>query len=55
MDVVSYLTINGETREIVDRDSRNEITLSQEQIEKLWNNVQYIATTLNINLPEQKN
>ena len=54
MDKVSYLTINGETREIVDKDCRSETTLSQEEIEKLWSNVQYIATTLNIDLPEQR-
>lgn len=54
METVSYLTINGETREIVDEDCRNKNELSQEQIEKLWNNIQYIATILKIDLPEQK-
>lgn len=43
MDTVSYLTINGETREIVDAESRNDITVLQAQIE-------YMAEELNVDL-----
>lgn len=45
MDVVSYLTINNETREIVDEQSREDIRLLQAQIE-------YIATILDIDVSE---
>ena len=43
MDTVSYLTINNETREIVDLDSRENISLLQAQIN-------YIAEQSNIDL-----
>ena len=43
MDEVSYLTINGETREIVDKAGRNRIELLEAQVE-------YIAEQLNIDL-----
>lgn len=43
MDEVSYLTINGETREIVDKTGRNRIELLEAQVE-------YIAEQLNIDL-----
>ena len=45
MDTVSYLTINNETREIVDLDSRENISLLQAQIN-------YIAEQLNIDLSD---
>lgn len=43
LNPVSYLTINDETREIVDQNGRNQIDLLQAQIN-------YIATELNIDL-----
>lgn len=43
MDTVSYLTINNETREIADLDSRENISLLQAQIN-------YIAEQSNIDL-----
>ena len=45
MDTVSYLTINGETREIEDNKSREDITLLQKQVE-------YIAEILEIDLSQ---
>ena len=45
MDIVSYLTINNETREIADERSREDIRLLQTQVE-------YIATVLDIDISE---
>jgi hypothetical protein len=45
MGGVSYLTINGETREIVDSKSRDDISLLQAQIN-------YLAAQLNIDISE---
>lgn len=45
LNPVSYLTINNETREIVDKQGRNDIALLQAQIE-------YIAEQLNIDISE---
>jgi len=45
MDTVSYLTINGETREIIDRENRDKVELLEAQIE-------YLAEQLNIDISE---
>ena len=42
--VVSHLTINGEVREIIDEQSREDIALLQYQM-------QYLATQINVELP----
>lgn len=45
MNTVSYLTINGETREIIDRENRDKVELLEAQIE-------YLAEQLNIDISE---
>ena len=48
LNPVSYLTINDETREIVDKQGRDSIALLETQIE-------YIAEQLNIDLSNASN
>ena len=43
MEAVSYLTINGETREIVDEENREDVALLKAQIE-------YLAEQLNVDI-----
>ncbi len=43
METVSYLTINGDTREIIDKTNRDDTELLKAQ-------VKYIAEQLNIDL-----
>lgn len=50
MDTVSYLTINGETREILDSQSRDDISTLQRQVETNTANIEYLAKKLKIDL-----
>lgn len=52
MDSVSQLTINGETREIVDAKSRDDIAELEEKIEELQSKLEYMAGQLNIVFPD---
>ena len=50
MDIVSSLTINNETREIADAQSREDIAVLQEQVDTLQSQIEYLATELNIDI-----
>ena len=43
MEAVSYLTINGETRKIIDEENREDVALLKAQIE-------YLAEQLNVDI-----
>lgn len=48
MDIVSQLTINGETREIADVQNRDDVAKVEVEIEELKNKIDYIAEQLDI-------
>ena len=54
MNTVAYLTINEETREIVDEDSRNRISSLENQIQKMQEDIKYIAMIMDIDLPSEE-
>lgn len=53
MDTVSNLTINNETREIADAQSREDIIALQEQVEINTANIEYIAMMTGVDLDDK--
>ncbi len=47
LNPVSYLTINNETREIVDENARNEINIIKQNIDDILNNINQINNNIN--------
>lgn len=53
MEIVSNLTINNETREIADAQSREDIAILKEQVEINTANIEYIAMMTGVDLNDK--
>ena len=53
MNTVSNLTINNETREIADAQSREDIAVLKEQVEINTANIEYIAMMTGVDLDDK--